>query len=739
MAADNKLSDFAKTVSTLVNGSRGTTTYTYPEQTPGFEPLADLAGPTFTIQTDCSGWVHYALNTVAPLHDAVLQAQRANPVFQGKVYPAGQTTAVILDETAQPWTQADALQYFFTGTTDGTLHGALFGAHGANGFDVVQDLRTVRAGDVLAYSTGIYSDPKNPHSQDVAGLSLTKDTGHSVIVVGPAVQVKDDISGNGLKPGPYTVWKIPVVDSSILLHFNDNRTTASSGATPDKHGIGTGSGDIWFVLDDQGTAQQVRFSEGDNYFPNDTTNTHAIKVGAARLAASIDLGQVPLNEASQFVVSVLPTAQPVLQGVDYATTETLTGSGALLVTGGGTLRMTGSNSYTGPTELSGKGTTVSILAADGLGSDAGAVTLGDGTTLAFSASLTFGHQLVLGQSATIFAAAGQKATVTGALSGGGLVVQGDLTLSATGAYTGGTTVAGGQLSLAVSGAAGTGAIAFAAGAASTLGLAAGAAPANAITGFDADDQLDLLGFNAATSTATYNGTTLHVSDAAGHSTQLALDADPTSRFVHLARDASGTGVAISLDQAPCYCPGTLILASRGDVPVEALSIGDQLVTGDGALAPIVWIGRRSYSGRFLARHPSLLPIRIRAGALGPGLPRRDLFVSPLHAMLLDGHLVPARLLANGHSIQRVEHVDQLDYIHLELPRHAVIWAEGAASESFLDDGSRAMFHNAAEHAALYPDAPPPGGYCAPRLEGGRQLVELRRRLARGANPQRTAA
>lgn len=84
---------------------------------------------------------------------------------------------------------------------------------------------------------------------------------------------------------------------------------------------------------------------------------------------------------------------------------------------------------------------------------------------------------------------------------------------------------------------------------------------------------------------------------------------------------------------------------------------------------------------------------------------------------------------NGRTIERVERVAQLDYIHLELPGHAVIWAEGAASESFLDDGSCGMFHNAAEHAALYPETPPPGTFCAPRLEGGPELVAVWRRLA----------
>ena len=51
--------------------------------------------------------------------------------------------------------------------------------------------------------------------------------------------------------------------------------------------------------------------------------------------------------------------------------------------------------------------------------------------------------------------------------------------------------------------------------------------------------------------------------------------------------------------------------------------------------------------------------------------------------------------------------------HFELDSHDVLMAEGSSSESFLDDGSRGMFHNAHEYRALYPAAPPGAG-SAPR-------------------------
>ncbi len=188
----------------------------------------------------------------------------------------------------------------------------------------------------------------------------------------------------------------------------------------------------------------------------------------------------------------------------------------------------------------------------------------------------------------------------------------------------------------------------------------------------------------------------------------------------------------------CYVAATMIATVAGERAVETLQIGDAVVTAAGETRVIRWIGRRSYTGRFLRANPALQPIRFRAGCLGEGLPRRDLLVSPDHAMFIDGMLIPARCLVNGGSIVQERALAQIDYFHVELETHDVLLAEGAPSESFYDDDSRGVFHNAAEFHALYPDAPPDEGYCAPRLEHGPALEAIRRRLA-GMTRQRTAA
>ena len=126
----------------------------------------------------------------------------------------------------------------------------------------------------------------------------------------------------------------------------------------------------------------------------------------------------------------------------------------------------------------------------------------------------------------------------------------------------------------------------------------------------------------------------------------------------------------------------------------------------------------------------MAPIQIRAG-LANNVPSRDLFVSPDHAILVDGILVNAGALVNGTSIVRARDVPStFTYYHVELWNHSLILAENTPAEAFIDNVGRRAFDNWAEHEALYPSAAPLQEMAYPRAKAARQVPERsRERLA----------
>ena len=164
--------------------------------------------------------------------------------------------------------------------------------------------------------------------------------------------------------------------------------------------------------------------------------------------------------------------------------------------------------------------------------------------------------------------------------------------------------------------------------------------------------------------------------------------------------AGGTGY-IGLDSITaaitCFMPGTAIATENGETLVEDLQAGDMLRTADGGLTPVKWLAWQTIDPR--VTHPAIVnPICIRAGALADNTPSRDLFVSPDHALEIDGTLYNASALVNGQSIYRVAKMamEPFRYYHVETDAHDLILAEGAATESYLNMPSRGHFDNGAD-------------------------------------------
>jgi autotransporter passenger strand-loop-strand repeat protein len=188
--------------------------------------------------------------------------------------------------------------------------------------------------------------------------------------------------------------------------------------------------------------------------------------------------------------------------------------------------------------------------------------------------------------------------------------------------------------------------------------------------------------------------------------------------------------------APCFAAGTRIMTLSGEVAVDALRVGDEVITVQGEIRSIVWVGHRWVD---CMRHPSpdeVWPVRVRAHSFGEGLPQRDLFLSPDHAVFVEGVLIPVKYLVNGITVAQTRRAN-VTYYHIELARHDIVLAELLPVESYLETGSRAAFANGGTIAHLHPrfgGAVPHWeafGY-APLVVTGPAVERVRRRLHRCA-------
>ncbi|TMV11639.1 Hint domain-containing protein [Arenibacterium halophilum] len=143
----------------------------------------------------------------------------------------------------------------------------------------------------------------------------------------------------------------------------------------------------------------------------------------------------------------------------------------------------------------------------------------------------------------------------------------------------------------------------------------------------------------------------------------------------------------------CFTPGTLIATDRGLRPVEVLAEGDRVLTRDNGPQQVCWVGARRMTGARLHALPHLRPVRIGPGAFGIERPDQELLVSPQHRLLVRGPaaralfntpevLVAARDLVNDTTITVQSDLRAVTYVHLLLPSHQVIWANGVETESF---------------------------------------------------------
>jgi Ca2+-binding RTX toxin-like protein len=135
----------------------------------------------------------------------------------------------------------------------------------------------------------------------------------------------------------------------------------------------------------------------------------------------------------------------------------------------------------------------------------------------------------------------------------------------------------------------------------------------------------------------------------------------------------------------CFTPGTRIQTPFGARAIETLRPGDLVTTRDNGAQPILWMGHRT-----LRTTDATAPIAFQPGSL-KGL-TAPLLVSPQHKMLQD-HYAVQLLFAEQEVFSTAKHMcgpgisqntagTLTTYVHMLLEQHQVVYANGAATESF---------------------------------------------------------
>jgi autotransporter passenger strand-loop-strand repeat protein len=564
------------------------------------------------------------------------------------------------------------------------LQSLAFAGSASASLDASTDVLTVaEGGSSLALQlAGSYADTT---------FNLSPDTGSGTIVTidnGGAVDVSSGVASNGLVLSNGAV--LNVLSGGTALS-----TIVSAGGIAAISGGGSAIGTLVNSrgLDDVLSGGVTRATELSAYGGEAVYGTAigtTVRYGATQTVFGGGTALGSLVDGSEVVASGGLTI-----GVDLV-------DGVELVTSGGVASATvvayasGAASADGQIYVASGGTMVGVVADHDGYAYLSIGALGVGTILS-------GGDLALGGGTAIDTTIGS----------GGIETVSVVYVFSTGDYYSGvasaTTIDGGTLEL--DGGIAMGGILFTGSGASLLEISGTVMPGATITGFTDTDAIDLqsVAFAGSDTVSLNSATDVLTVTEGGSSLALQLAGSYAGAVFNLSPDTgSGSVIAVSSSAAvigtanvPCFAAGTRIATERGEIAVEHLAIGDRLQTLDGDMKPIAWIGSRRVDCR---QHPApakVWPVLVTAHAFGPGAPRRDLRLSPDHAVFAEGVLIPVKHLINGTTIRQIM-IPAVTYFHVGLERHDVVLAEGLPVESYLDTGDRNAFQGADGPTVLHP-------------------------------------
>ncbi|MGD7069829.1 Hint domain-containing protein [Acetobacter sp. AAB5] len=420
-------------------------------------------------------------------------------------------------------------------------------------------------------------------------------------------------------------------------------------------------------------------------------------------------GQVYVSSGGSTTGTVLSdtgTAETVLDGGSASATYVTSGAG-LTVSAGGSATGT-IVSGNGDLFVSG-GTTVDTTIT---GSGA-AVYMYSGSVASGTTSITSGGEAILSdnaiadsiivESGSLVSAGDSSTIVSASVNSGGSITFGDnATLSGT------VTLQNGGSATIQSGTSGTIDMVGSRNAGVVIsGLTSGGIVTTMISGFNGtsagdSDGIELAGLKAADITSVTYPTADQVTLSLTNGATVTLNIAGAEKAGYtLVPDANG-----DLIYEVCFLSGSMIRTPDGDVAVEDIQIGDQVVTFDwesnkSIPRPVTWVGKTHATIRPDLPHDEAgYPVRILKDAIADGVPYKDMLITAEHSLFFDGKFVPVRMLVNGVSIFYDTSITSYDYYHVETEQHSVITADGMLTESYLDTGNRRAFRQEGKIATL---------------------------------------
>ncbi len=133
--------------------------------------------------------------------------------------------------------------------------------------------------------------------------------------------------------------------------------------------------------------------------------------------------------------------------------------------------------------------------------------------------------------------------------------------------------------------------------------------------------------------------------------------------------------------------GAMVVTRNGEVPVEWLETGDDVLTRDRGFMPVRWINRVKLDRNSFRQRPDYAPVSILSERVDDRFPLHDISVAPDQLVMIRSPLaerdywsnevlVPARALGTQKDVDDMRGSDRAVYTQIMLQTHEAIIVDG---------------------------------------------------------------